>query len=147
MSYSQVSAPTLVKRSFAITLGLVQGYGGSAEPCKREDVCLEVASYLRARAQSGEPFLPGVVSAVGDVVYAYRDGDSVAHGCFEPAIAYSGEVSVLYAAHLTDSEVIDALNAMASHLGRFLGQTRVYMSYMDSSWVLQADGETTPTRN
>jgi hypothetical protein len=145
VSYARVPSSTQIKRSFAITLGLVEGYGKTGKTHTRDEVCLEVASYLRRHAQSTSPFLSGVVSSVGDVVYAYTDGAGNAHGCHEPVITYSGDVSVLYAADLVDVEIADMLNDMAGHLGGFLGQTRVYVSFRDLAWVLQREDKTTPT--
>lgn len=145
MPYSRVPTSTNLKRSFVITLGLVEGYGKTARVHSRDEVCIEVASYLRQRAQNALHFLSGTVSAVGDVVYAYTDGVGNAHGCHESVITYSGDISVLYAADLTDDDAVVMLNDMATHLGRFLDQTRVYVSYRERTWVLQRDGKTTPS--
>ena len=58
---------------------------------------------------------------------------------------YSGEVSPLYNADLSDGEVEEILNDLAGELGRAFGQTRIYVAYRDKMWILQKENTVTPT--
>jgi hypothetical protein len=144
-NYAVVSAVTDVRRSFAVTLGLQEGYGPTGKTHTAADVVAAAAEWMKAKAAAGLAFLTGTVSGEGTVVYAYPDGPGKAASGTEPSTVFGGEVSVLYSANLTDDEVVGLLNELAGHLGNALGQTRVYVAYRDKTWVLQAEETATPT--
>ena len=132
------------KRSFVVTVGLREGYGSDAV-AHPIDAAVEAAmEWMKARASHGQSFLTGTVTS-GEVVYAWPEAPGQAGGGHEPTAIFSGEVSPLYAGHLSDEEVEVMLNELASHLGQILGQTRVYVAYRDETWVLQAEETATPT--
>ena len=143
--FKRVEAKTTLRRSFAITLGLSEGYGESAKIHTREEVIEAAFSYMKAKAASGQPYLTGTVSAVGTVVYAWPEGPGKSGGGTEDNLTFTGEVSVLYNAETSDEEVEAMLDEFAAHLGGILGQTRVYVAYRDKMWVLQAEKTETPT--
>lgn len=143
--YAVVPANTDVRRSFAITTGLQEGYGPTGVTHNVNDVVNAAAAWMKSRAAAGQPFITGTVSAVGTVVYAYPTGSGAAESGTEPSATFSGEVSVLYSANLADEQVVDLLNNLAASLGNALGQTRVYVAYRDRTWVIQAEETATPT--
>ena len=124
-NYAVVPAVTDVRRSFAITLGLQEGYGPTGTTHTAADVVAAAAEWMVARAAIGLSFLTGTVSGEGTVVYAYPDGPGKAGSGTEPSAVFGGEVSVLYCANLDDKDVVYLLNELAVHLGDALGQTRV----------------------
>ena len=143
--FKRVEAKTSLRRSFAITLGLSEGYGTSAKLHTREVVVQAALSYMKAKAADGQPYLTGTVSAVGTVVYAWPEGPGKSGGGTESNVVFAGEVSVLYNADTSDDEVKSMLDEFASNLGSVLGQTRVYVAYCGETWVLQAEQTETPT--
>jgi len=145
MQFKRVEAKTSLRRSFAITLGLSEGYGESAKVHTRQEVVDAALAYMKAKAAAGEPFLTGTVSAEGTVVYAWPESPGKSGGGKENTIVFYGEVSVLYNADTSDEDVKAMLDDMATSLGSILGQTRVYVAYRDQTWVLQAEQTATPT--
>lgn len=143
--FKRVTAPTSLRRSFAITLGLSEGYGDAAKIHSRQEVIEASLAYMKAKAAEGKPYLTGTVSAVGAVVYAWPEGPGKSGGGTEDNLTFTGEVSVLYNADTSDEEVEAMLDEFAAHLGGILGQTRVYVAYRDKTWVVQAEKMETPT--
>lgn len=144
-TYVTVEAPTSVRRSFAITVGLAEGYGANARRHDRQEVIDAALGWMKQRVTDGKPYLSGTVSAEGTVAYAYAITPGNVCGDCEDVVVFFGEVSVLYNANLTDGDVKEILNDMAAHLGTTLRQTRVYVAYRDEAWVLQATESATPT--
>jgi cell wall assembly regulator SMI1 len=75
-NYAVVSAATDVRRSFAITLGLQEGYGPTGTTHTAADVVAAAAEWMKTKAAAGLNFLTGTVSGEGTVVYAYPDAPS-----------------------------------------------------------------------
>lgn len=136
-TYQRVETKTSVRRSFAITLGLSEGYGWNTKRHSRHEVIGASLEYMKRLVADGKPYLSGTVSAEGTVVYAYSNAPGNAGGGYEDTVVFFGEVSVLYNPDLSDDDVKAILNDMAAHLGTILGQTRVYVAYRDEIWVLQ----------
>jgi len=132
------------RRSFAVTVGLAEGYGPTAKTHTLEEVVSLVETYLKNKAASGESYLTGTITT-GAVVYAWPEGPGKAGSGHEPNAIYSGEVSSLYNKDLGDDKVAEILNDLASELGSALGQTRIYVVYRDETWVLQREDTATPT--
>ncbi len=128
---------------FAITCGLQEGYGSDAKTHAVDEVVHIVEAYLKACACDGGTFLTGSVTT-GTVVYAWPEGES-AGGDHEPQATYSGEKNPLYNSTMSDEDVNEFLNGLASVLGLALGQTRVYVAYKGDMWILQREDSTTPT--
>lgn len=143
--FKKVEAKTSLRRSFAITLGLSEGYGESAKLHTRQEVVDAALAYMKAKAADGKPYLTGTVSAEGTVVYAWPEGPGKSGGGTENNVVFFGEVSVLYNADTSDEDAKAMLDEMAAHLGSVLGQTRIYVAYCGETWVLQAEEKATPT--
>jgi hypothetical protein len=131
-------------RCFSVTVGLKEGYGESSTVHTVEEAVSYLENYLKMRAANGEPFLTGVVSE-GIVVYAWPEGPGQAESGHEAEIIFSGEVTPLYLSNLSDTEVENFLNDLASFLGEKLGQTRIYLRYKSEVWILQREDSETPT--
>ena len=99
---------------------------------------------MKECAASGRPYLTGSVTT-GTVVYAWPEGEGKAGGGHEPQATYGGEKNPLYNSSVTDEQVAEFLNGLASVLGSALGQTRVYVAYNGDMWILQREDAATPT--
>lgn len=143
MSYKVFPNSRGPRRSFCVGFGLQEGYGNARLHSKDEVVDL-IESHLKMRAAGGQSYLTGTVTE-GQVVYAWPEGPGQAGGGNESQALYSGEVSPLYNAGLSDEEAEVILNDLASEIGSALGQTRVYIAYRDETWILQAEESETPT--
>ncbi len=130
--------------SFAITCGLQEGYGPDAKLHTADEVVSLVETHLKECAASGRPYLTGFVTT-GTIVYAWPGGEGKAGGGHEPQATYGGEKNPLYNSSVTDEQVAEFLNGLASVLGAALGQTRVYVAYDGDMWILQKEGSSTPT--
>jgi len=142
--YKTVEGSCGERRSFAITVGLAEGYGPTVKTHTIDEVVELVLGHLKIRAADGRLYLTGTVSA-GEVVYAWPEEPGKAGGGHEPNVIYSGEVSPLYNKDLGDNEVAEILNDLASELGSALGQTRVYVAFGHETWILQNEETETPT--
>lgn len=139
--FKRVPAVTSLRRSFSLTLGLREGYDDvSSKRHTVEEVIHHLQAWMVRRISARKPFLTGAVSK-GEVVYAWPEGDGSIGKSHEPVVNFSGEVSALYDAHLSDKQVEKMLDSLAAHLGKHLGQTRVYVAYRDKTWILQAEGK------
>lgn len=141
--YHVVPTSTTRRRSFTVTCGLQVGYGAEAETFSRHHAVQAVEQWMRRRAARDQPFLTAFVP--GDIVYAWGDAGR-AETRVEPAVKFEGEVSVIYHAELDDEAVKELLNELGEVLGKALGQVRVYLTYLDEAWVLEATGQTSPRR-
>jgi len=144
-TYQRVETKTSVRRSFAITLGLAEGYGADTKKHTRQEVIDALLEYMKRLVADGKPYLSGMVSAEGAVVYAYSNAPGNAGGGYEDTVVFFGEVSVIYNPDLSDDDVKRMLDDMAGYLGGILGQTRVYVAYCNEIWVLQKQKTETPT--
>ena len=142
--YNVISVKTNERRSFAITVGLQEGYGPTGRLHDHYGACDIIKKWIKERAAAGLTFIGGTLTD-GDVIYGWLNDQEVAIANDEPVVVFSGEVSVIYNFDVSDGEIIGLLNDLAGRLGSELGQTRVYVTYRDKAWVLQAEGEKTPT--
>jgi hypothetical protein len=97
---------------------------------------------MKERAEQNLPFLTGAFTDE-TLVYTWK-GANGKDDAPEPAIVFRGEVSVAYNPDMTDNEVIDLLVELASRLGTATHQTRVYLTYKERSWIIQAEGKFSP---
>lgn len=135
---------TGLRRSFAVTSGLQQGYGETGTIHTMDEAEKAIRGWMMAKATTGLDFLTGTLSA-GQVVYAWLLMSGTADSGSEPVAIFSGEVSVLYNANLSDESVEELLDELAGEMAAALGQTRVYVTCRDEAWVLQAEETVTPT--
>jgi len=140
VTYRPLPAATAVARSFAITVGLSPGYTAS-EPERSVAAAVAVhTDWMWEKITAGQPYLPGVFTpAVISYAWPRPDHGGVGGCAAEPGVVFSGEVSVLYQADLTDGNVVSLLNELAARFGEALDQTRVYVRFRDATWVLEAE--------
>lgn len=129
---------------FAITCGLQEGYGPDAKLHTTDEVVNLVEAHLKECAASNKIYLTGSITT-GTIVYAWPEGEGKSGGGHEPQVTYSGEKNPLYNSSVTDEQVAEFLNGLASVLGAALGQIRVYVAYNGDMWILQREGAATPT--
>lgn len=146
-TYHRVKADTAERRTFTITVGTVPGYTGALPLQHAEGIVLTALQTWQAeRIGRAAPYLTAILST-GTLAYGWLAGPPA--GVIlrdEPVVIVHGNVSVLYAAHVSDAGVCDMLNALAARLGAALDQERVYVTYLDSEWVLEADNAVLPQR-
>jgi hypothetical protein len=138
-TYRRLPADTQLRRSFSITVGLVEGYQDCAAHDKSAAIAVHSA-WMLDQIAAGQPYLTGVFTAA-NLSYAWPRPEHGGGGQarVEPAVVFSGEVSVLYQAGLADEKVMRLLDELAARLGSVLGQTRVYVAYRATTWVLEAE--------
>lgn len=144
MIFSTVAAPSILRRSFSITCGLQEGYGPSGKLHTVEEGIQAAMAWMKSKAAASKSFLTGTFGT-GEVVYAWSEGPGKAGGGHEPVLEFHGEVSPIYSADLTDEEAKNLLQELASELGSAMSQTRVYLSYREEAWIIQAEQTVTPT--
>lgn len=138
--YNRLPADTSLRRPFTITVGLAVGYedGPTRDPKLATDIHAE---WMKGKIAAGDPYLTGIFTEA-TLSYAWprpgHGGEGVSRA--EPALVFSGDVSVLYQSDLSDGDAMLLLDDLAARLGAALGQTRVYVSYRSTTWVLQAEG-------
>ncbi len=129
---------------FAVTVGLVEGYGSSLKHHTIDEVIGLVESFLRKRAMTGLLFLGGIVTR-GDAVYAWTNSNGIAGSGNEPTATFSGELKPLYDSAVSHKDVEEFLNVLATFLGVALAQTRIYVAFNGNMWILQDDRNSTPS--
>ncbi len=142
MKYDKVLTKTNIRRSFRIVCGLREGYKQDAVVHKPEEAIDVVHEWMKQRAERGVPFLTGSFSNE-TLVYTWKGATDDADAP-EPSIAYQGEISIAYNPGMSDEEAQALLAEIAALLGERLRQTRVYVSYRDEIWILQAEGKFSP---
>lgn len=133
LPYHVVDAPNR-RRPFCLTFGLQQGYGGEQHPL--EDLREAILAWMRRRGDAGLPYVTGVLAPC-QALYAWKPEGAPAQSRAENSAQFSGEVSPLFLADLTDEEVKNMLCDLGASAGSVLGQHRVYVAYLDQAWVLQ----------
>ena len=126
------------KRSFSITLGLVRGYDTQHPSFNEEEVVHIIKEWTKKRILRHEPIIAGMVSAM-TLIYPVRNqknNQEASRVIEEPGVIFSGSLSPNYDNNRSDKEVIETLNGLAQHLGREMGQKRVYLSYCEKQWTI-----------
>jgi hypothetical protein len=54
---------------------------------------------------------------------------------------FTGEAVHAYLGHLSDQDIETMLNELAIELGAALGQERLYVSFCDRTWILNASAQ------
>ena len=134
------------RRAFVITCGTQEGYGPTGKTHTVQAVETACQDWMAERAASGQPFITGSVTT-GTVVYAWPEGEGKAGRGSETVALFSGVVSTLYNAAMSNEQVSDLLTDLAGFLAERFGQTRVYVEYIDETWVVERSEGSTPTGN
>ncbi len=91
-----------------------------------------------ARVEAGLPALSGMFTR-GEVTYAWRRSDGTVGSDREPVAIFAGEAVHAYLGQLPDAAVEAMLNELAAELGSALGQERIYLSFCDRTWIIDAE--------
>lgn len=146
VTYQRTPARTDQRRSFRVTIGLHPGYPAGRSPVGYATVSDPAGRVVEAhqrwmagRIDAGLPYLTGVFTE-GWTSYAWprpeTEPDQPPGGAVEHTLVFAGEVSVLYAANVTDEQAEAMLDDLAGVLGQVAGQQRVYVAYRDRTWCL-----------
>lgn len=126
-------------RPFAITGGLVEGYGHGGHVHPFDDVI-----WAHRLWQSETGVILGCHVQPMTLSYGWTDEGSV-RTATEPGWILAGSFNPIYDATLTDADAWDRLMSLAARMGDRLGQTRIYVEFAGEIRVFQAVGESTPT--
>lgn len=126
------------RRSFQITIGLIEGYEGTVQHTKEEVITL-IGEHTRERLSNFDEdkfCVLGGMLVPATVVHS-RSIEKAQHEMVtENVLLFMGDISPVYHAEITDEEVIEALKSLASYLGEKLRQGRMYVTYRDKIFVL-----------
>jgi len=122
------------KRTYSIVVGLRQGYDDTLPLFDRDVVIKAAEEWMIKREFLNQPYLTGIVSAVGEVLYPHYGKSGK-----EPVVIFSGEIPNLYFPKEMDGIIVDMVNELASILGNSTKQQRVYVSYCDENWILETE--------
>ncbi len=99
--------------------------------------CAGRAQWMRRRVEAGRPALSGMFTHA-EVTYAWPRPEGGAGSDREPVAIFSGEAVHAYLGHLPDAAIEAMLDELAAELGAALGQERIYVSFCDRTWILDA---------
>ena len=142
MPYKILPVSTDVLRHFCITCGLRQGYTATDRSFTYHQAVSFIHDWMKRRCERDLPYLTGV-STNCEIIYTWK-GATRNQDSPEPGIQFSGDVSVVYNADMSDDQVVEILKELAAHLGETFYQTRVYVAYRDKTWIMEAEGKTSP---
>jgi hypothetical protein len=125
------------RQDFRITFGLAEGYDMRSNPVTTPHKAKSlIAGWLRDRRLAKLPYQSGFL-CFGNMIYVPRK-QSRGKGVVEPTATYSGTISPIFrdsgCFRLSNQAVLEMLTSLADHLGRNLGQNRVYIEY--GAWLI-----------
>ncbi len=130
------------RRDFRIAVGLREGWDDEGRVYDVSEAVRTARAWMKRRVETERPALSGMFTR-GEVTYAWRRPDSSVGSDREPVAIFTGEAVHAYLGHLPDAEIEAMLNELAVELGAALGQERLYISFCDRTWILDA-GERLP---
>ncbi|MEJ0095223.1 MAG: hypothetical protein WDN46_18010 [Methylocella sp.] len=130
------------RRDFKITVGLREGWDAEGRVYDVSEAVRTARGWMSRRVGAGRPALSGMFTR-GEVTYAWPRSDGSAGSDREPVAIFTGEAVHAYLGHLPDTEIEAMLNELAMELGAALGQERLYVSFRDRTWILDAGGDKT----
>jgi hypothetical protein len=137
LGYAVVEGSRGPRRDFRITVGLREGWDAEGRVYDVSEAVRTARAWMRARVGAGLPALSGMFTR-GEVTYAWPRPDGTVGSDREPVAIFAGEAVHAYLGHLPDAEIEAMLNELAIELGAALGQERLYVSFCDRTWILDA---------
>ena len=125
------------RRDFRITVGLREGWDEEGRVYDVSEAVRTARAWMTRRVSQGLPALSGMFTRA-EVTYAWPRPDGTAGSDREPVAIFIGEAVHTYLGHLPDPEIEALLNELAAELGAALGQERMYVSFRDRTWILDA---------
>jgi hypothetical protein len=92
-------------------------------------------AWMKRRVEGGHPALSGMFTRA-EVTYAWPRDDGTGGSDREPVALFTGEAVHAYLVHLSDAAIEEMLNELATELGATLGQERIYVAFVDRTWIL-----------
>ncbi len=128
------------RRDFRITVGLREGWDAEGRVYDVSEAVRTARAWMKRRVEAGQPALSGMFTRA-EVTYAWPREDGTAGSDREPVAVFTGEAVHAYLGHLSDQDVENMLNELAIELGTALGQERLYVSFCEQTWILDASGQ------
>lgn len=125
------------RRDFRITVGLREGWDAEGRVFDVSEAVRTARAWMRRRVEAGQPALSGMFTRA-EVTYAWPRPDGSVGSDREPVAIFTGEAVHAYLGHLPDQDVEAMLNELAAELGAALGQERLYVSFCNRTWILDA---------
>jgi len=125
------------RRDFRITVGLREGWDEEGRVYDVSEAVRTARAWMGRRVGQGLPALSGMFTRA-EVTYAWPRDDGTAGSDREPVAVFTGEAVHAYLGHLSDQDIEAMLNELAVELGAALGQERLYVSFCDRTWILDA---------
>jgi len=125
------------RRDFRITVGLREGWDEEGRVYDVSEAVRTARAWMTRRVTAGLPALSGMF-ARAEVTYAWPRPDGSVGSDREPVALFTGEAVHAYLGDLPDTAIEDLLNELAIELGRALGQERLYVTFCDRTWILDA---------
>jgi hypothetical protein len=125
------------RRDFRITVGLREGWDDEGRVYDVSEAVRTARAWMRRRVEKGQPALSGMFTRA-EVTYAWPREDGTAGSDREPVAVFIGEAVHAYLGHLSDQDIETMLNELAIELGAALGQERLYVSFCNRTWILDA---------
>ncbi len=138
--YSMVQGSLGPRRDFRITVGLREGWDSEGRVYDVSEAVRTARAWMHRRVGAGLPALSGMFTRA-EVTYAWPRPDGTVGSDREPVAVFTGEAVHAYLGHLSDQDVEAMLNELAIELGAALGQERLYVSFCDRTWILDANVE------
>ncbi len=138
--YAIVPGSAGPRRDFKITVGLREGWDAEGRVYDVSEAVRTARGWMSRRVGAGLPALSGMFTR-GEVTYAWPRSDGSTGSDREPVAIFTGEAVHAYLGHLPDVDIEAMLNELAIELGAALGQERIYVSFCDRTWILDAGAE------
>ncbi len=126
------------RREFRIAIGLREGWDEEGRVYDVSEAVRTARAWMVRRVEAGLPAVSGMFTR-GEVTYAWRQSDGRVSSGREPVAIFAGEAVHAYLGHLTDTAIEAMLDELAAELGSALGQERIYLSFCDRSWIIDAE--------
>ena len=126
------------RRDFRIAVGLREGWDEEGRVYDVSEAVRTARAWMVRRVEAGLPALSGMFTR-GEVTYAWRRPDGSTGSDREPVAIFAGEAVHAYLGHLSETLVEAMLNELAAELGAALGQERIYLSFCDRTWIIDAE--------
>lgn len=97
-----------------------------------------VRQWMVDRAVDNKPFLAGWMTSV-DFLHALPLAPQLAEADSDPVALFWGHSGMPYNTNLTDAQVIECLEDLASALGEALGHPTVYVIFAGRVWKMKFD--------
>ena len=127
---------TGLARRFTVTFGLKAGYGDNAKVFPQSDAEKAIQGWMANRIESGKKYLTGSVRG-GTLLWGWKPDDAAPVLGTEAQAEYSGVLHPLFNADLTEEEVLEMLQDLASKVGNTLEQERVWVEWGGKVYVLK----------